>query len=356
MDILTLGKISQVKRDTDKKIADLDQVVTSALTTTTENVDQNIALAVCNLNTSLSTTEATLNTAMSALNTSLTNDLSTLSTSTSTDLSSMSTTISNCMTCVNCDVGACFAANSGAKYGINWIYNCCGMKCSRCGDCNAGIGKCCLWTAPAGIHRVQFEIWSAGGSGAGGCNYYCCMTSMASGGGGNYATKTIDVNPGWTYTVCAGDTYRCCAHTWNGGRGCKSWVSGCNISMCAFGGQGARICNCGAWGWEQRETCHNGDGMGFCGADFGMMGTNGPGSSTSGCHCYSHNNYGGQAPMIGLMATNTATETWCSCACHTNWPSGGGMNGESTYCGNHAKCCAAGHMGGSGVVRITYMG
>lgn len=356
MDILTLGKISQVKRDTDKKIADLDQVVTSALTTTTENVDQNIALAVCNLNTSLSTTEATLNTAMSALNTSLTNDLSTLSTSTSTDLSSMSTTISNCMTCVNCDVGACFAANSGAKYGINWIYNCCGMKCSRCGDCNAGIGKCCLWTAPAGINRVQFEIWSAGGSGAGGCNYYCCMTSMASGGGGNYATKTIDVNPGWTYTVCAGDTYRCCAHTWNGGRGCKSWVSGCNISMCAFGGQGARICNCGAWGWEQRETCHNGDGMGFCGADFGMMGTNGPGSSTSGCHCYSHNNYGGQAPMIGLMATNTATETWCSCACHTNWPSGGGMNGESTYCGNHAKCCAVGHMGGSGVVRITYMG
>jgi hypothetical protein len=31
------------------------------------------------------------------------------------------------------------------------------------------------------------------------------------------------------------------------------------------------------------------------------------------------------------------------------------MSGTSSYCGNWAKCCAAGQgQGGSGVVRITY--
>jgi len=469
MDILTLGKISAVKRETDAKIDALDKTITENIAITTETFDEHLTTAVSDLttdlndattllnasmdtldttltscmatldsntntdltaltaqlnsdlssaistvNTNLSNTENQLNTSMNALDTSLTSDINSLSSTVATNnswdvtcsgtlnskidtacsnlggtvaachtcakccadgknasmqscvgtissctsgcLAAASTTMSNCHTCAKCCACAYATDLGGTTYGTQWIYNCCGMKCSRCGNCNAGQGKCCNWTVPTGISRVQFEIWSAGGSGAGGCNYYCCMTSMNGGAGGNYATKTIDVSPGWTYTTCAGDTYRCCAHTWGGGRGCKSWVSGCNISMCAFGGCGGRICNCGAWGWQQRETCLSTDGTGFCGADFGMMGTTGVGHSNSGCHCYSHNNTAGSAPMIGMESMNTATETWCSCACHTNWPSGGGMNGESTYCGNHAKCCAVGNMGGSGVVRITYLG
>jgi hypothetical protein len=38
-----------------------------------------------------------------------------------------------------------------------------------------------------------------------------------------------------------------------------------------------------------------------------------------------------------------------------NWPAGGGTSGQSSYCDNHAKMCAAGMgMGGSGIVKITY--
>ena len=69
MDILTLGKISAVKRETDKKIKDLDSVVTTALTATTDLVDTNLTLAVTNLNTALTDTETTLNASMTTLET-----------------------------------------------------------------------------------------------------------------------------------------------------------------------------------------------------------------------------------------------------------------------------------------------
>ena len=41
---------------------------------------------------------------------------------------------------------------------------------------NRGInngGCCCLWTVPADIKNVTFELWGAGAAGAGGC--CCCL-------------------------------------------------------------------------------------------------------------------------------------------------------------------------------------
>ena len=50
-----------------------------------------------------------------------------------------------------------------------------------------------------------------------------------------------------------------------------------------------------------------------------------------------------------------ATEAWCSCGCFVNWPAGGGMSGQSSYCNNFAKCCAGGMgMGGSGLIKVTF--
>ena len=62
----------------------------------------------------------------------------------------------------------------------------------------------------------------------------------------------------------------------------------------------------------------------------------------------------GAAPFVGRHSAGANAEAWCNCACYTNWPAGGGQTGQSPYCGNWAKCCAGGNMGGSGMVRITF--
>ena len=62
----------------------------------------------------------------------------------------------------------------------------------------------------------------------------------------------------------------------------------------------------------------------------------------------------GAAPFVGKHSAGANAESWCNCACYVNWPAGGGQTGQSSYCGNWAKCCAGGNMGGSGMVRITF--
>jgi hypothetical protein len=62
----------------------------------------------------------------------------------------------------------------------------------------------------------------------------------------------------------------------------------------------------------------------------------------------------GSAPFVGKRFAGANAEAWCNCACYTNWPAGGGQTGQSSYCGNWAKCCAGGNMGGSGLVKVTF--
>ena len=62
----------------------------------------------------------------------------------------------------------------------------------------------------------------------------------------------------------------------------------------------------------------------------------------------------GDADQTIFEFAGANAEAWCNCACYTNWPAGGGQTGQSSYCGNWAKCCAGGNMGGSGLVKVTF--
>lgn len=250
---------------------------------------------------------------------------------------------------------------AGVNRGILWVYNPRGLCCQNCanagGCCEQANGRCCQWTVPNYVSCATFEIWSGGGGGAGHTCCNCCSFSIG-GAGGNYAIKTIAVCPGWTYTVCAGGSWPCNkSHTCSAGMGCRSFVTGCNLSnFCATGGCGGWMCNGDAWGprhhWSGCANCN------ICttfGADFGVQGSVGFRAGQTMCRCNGATSYTGIAPFVGKFMITSVTEAWCSCGCYVNWPSGGGMSGTSSYCGNNAKCCAGGMgMGGSGMVKITF--
>jgi hypothetical protein len=245
---------------------------------------------------------------------------------------------------------------------VQWIFNARGFCCNSCSNAGGCVeqanGRCCLWTVPDRVTRVTFEIWSGGGGGAGMTCSNCCGFSIG-GAGGNYATKTIQTAPGCQYTVCAGGSWPCAkSHVCDAGMGCRSFVNGFNLSnFCVTGGCGGWMCNGDAWGPRFLNSgCANCNICGFFGADFGMMGTMGFKGGHLQCQCKGADaNWTGAAPMIGLYQANAATEFWCSCGCYVNWPSGGGMSGQSSYCGSAEKCCAGGSgQGGSGIVKITF--
>jgi hypothetical protein len=138
--------------------------------------------------------------------------------------------------------------------------------------------------------------------------------------------------------------------------GCKSYVNGYNLSnFCATGGCGGWMCNGGAWGPTHTQTCGNCNICGIFGADFGIMGSTGVSGGHGACQCKSADwAQSGMAPFVGKRTAGANAESWCNCACYVNWPAGGGQTGQSSYCGNWAKCCAGGNMGGSGMVKVTF--
>jgi len=243
-----------------------------------------------------------------------------------------------------------------------FIYNTRGFICRNCANrgscCEQANGKCCLWTVPDKVSKVTFEIWSGGGGGAGHTCYNCCSFSIG-GAGGNYAIKTIATAPGCQYTICAGGSWPCAkSHTCSAGMGCRSFVTGHNLSnFCVVGGCGGWMCNGDAWGPRHHTSgCANCNICGSFGADLGIMGTVGAKLGHGACHCYRTTSFTGQPPVIGLWQGTSASDAWCSCGCYVNWPSGGGMSGVSNYCNNWAKACAGGSgQGGSGIVKITFL-
>jgi hypothetical protein len=248
----------------------------------------------------------------------------------------------------------------GNKYCSFTVHSDRGMKCQECtaagGCCCMACGRCCEWTVPNYVTSVQFEIWSGGGSGAGMNCSNCCSYSVG-GAGGSYATKTICTRPGCKYTICAGGVWRCCrSHTCSGGMGCASYVTGHNLdNFCVVGGCGGLVCHGDDNGYAFMQTCANCNICGIYGADFGATGSTGYKLAHSGCKCQGSDYHSaGAAPFIAKHHSHYVTEFWCSCSCYVNWPSGGGLSGASTYCGDAAKCCAAGMFGGSGLVKITF--
>jgi len=177
------------------------------------------------------------------------------------------------------------------------------------------------------------------------------------GAGGNYAVKTISAVTGCQYTICAGGTFRCSKiHACQGGMGCRSFVNGHNLSnFCTWGACAGWMCNGDAWGPRHTQTCVNCNVCGFANADFGINGSTGVSGGHGGCQCKSGDwSQAGVAPFVGKWAALANAESWCNCGCNTNWPAGGGPTGHSSYCGNWAKCCAGGNMGGSGMVKVTF--
>jgi hypothetical protein len=253
--------------------------------------------------------------------------------------------------------------------GVQWVFSARGMCCHHCAN-NSGCvcqacGRCCLWTVPSRVSTVTFEIWSGGGGGAGNTCCDCWYRAMG-GAGGNYAIQTIETKPGCQYRVCAGGSWPCSkSHTCTAGMGCKSYVTGYNLSnFCVVGGCGAHGCVEGdEWGQRHQKNCANCGICGIYGADFGSMGTTGNLMGSSMCYCHGRVSFTGAAPFIGKsMSTGMSGFSCCcchtcSCGCYVNWPAGGGSSGEAVNCGHRdsSPCCAGGvGQGGSGIVKITY--
>jgi len=256
--------------------------------------------------------------------------------------------------------GDLLADGAGNAYCSFWIYPERGFRCHACAN-NGGCvcqacGRCCNWTVPSNTTGVTFEIWSGGGGGAGSscCN---CFPKGIGGAGGNYAIKSISTNPGCTYTVCAGGSWPCeQSETCSASGGCKSFVQGQGLSnFCVVGGCGGWFCIGEDNDPRTPMTCANCNICGMFGSDFGMMASTGM-ENGSDCQCMQADfTYAAAGAGIGNWSVQAMTETWCRCGCYVNWPAGGGINGNSSYCGDDDMCEKDGMgMGGSGIVKITY--
>ena len=214
-------------------------------------------------------------------------------------------------------------------------------------------GRCCLWTVPAGSVWARFELWGAGGDGAGGC---CCQGMGHGGGSGTYARKTIRVNPGDSYTICAAGS-GCCAQQCCGTQGLPSYV--CNpsatypICMCASGGSpGDTRC------FYQTSGCYscsaNVCGC-TCGATFSLCGLQG--AHYDGVYCgFDSFHYAPQGPVFGggARVSFDGCNNFNGC---TNIGSGSSFVGFGAGGGNanvNGGPCCWGGFGQMGLVIVTY--
>ena len=228
---------------------------------------------------------------------------------------------------------------------VKWIHGDPGSVSSGC---------CCLWTVPTNVRRVTFELWGSGGNGSGACSCNRCHV-YAGAQGGYYNTKTIDVQSGWTYTVCAGGVYPCCSFGCTSCAGCSSFANGCNLSnFCAIGGE---------YGFSENSwslACYSTNGRccmspGSMGGDFGMGNHQSIYWRPKGwaCHCHGKYSIPSAAPFIGTNVMQVNNFCWMRCGCWTVPYGHGGQNGMTNLCGS--SCCGQGGTGGPGLVKITFV-
>lgn len=217
-------------------------------------------------------------------------------------------------------------------------------------------GRCCLWTVPTGVTWARFEVWGGGGGGAGAC---CCQQPRRGAGGGAYVRKTIEVNPGDSYRICAAGSTSCSPNCC-GQIGFPSYVvpnsvSGCCICLCAQGGYG------GCTGcfmidngciYSGMTCCRNGSYSGTPDFDFGLPAMSG-GARLGQCGHLSYEMVGA-APYLGHGLRNGWDYCHSGSGCQSiggwaTFPGGGGGSAISSGGG----CCWGNH-GGSGLVIITY--
>ena len=205
---------------------------------------------------------------------------------------------------------------------------------------------------PAGVAKLTWELWGAGGNGHGACSCRRCHHYRGA-GGGSFTTKTISTGANCTYTVCAAGVYRCCSRECVGCYGCASYVNGYNLSnFCAVGG------GRGEANTDWSNLCHSTIACcvqpGSYNSDFGMN-AHWPGFSGHwNCHCGASvtQTCSGAAPFIGVGNKTFSNYCWMRCGCWTSPYGAGGQGAMTSYC---ERCCGQGGTGGSGLVRLTYM-
>ena len=241
-----------------------------------------------------------------------------------------------------------FDPTARKTFGVKWVFG----SPNSCSN-----GCCCLWTIPAGVTKVQWEIWGSGGSGAGACSTSRCHHYKGA-GGGYYNNQTITVTPGSTYTVCAAGNGLCCRRECSGCRGCASYVNGTNLSnFCAIGGYEAYANTSWSTPCESVWDCclqagANGGEMGW-GSHSGTFGAAQWWFAHGHCHCIHQQTRATGAPLIGTEVQMSINYCWMRCGCWTVPYGNGGQSAMSSYCGG-SSCCGTGGFGGPGLVRITY--
>ena len=239
-------------------------------------------------------------------------------------------------------------------------------------------GGCCLsWTVPTGVQIISFELVSGGGpGGAAGYDY-----DIGHGGaGGNYNKKTICKDAGdfvstagseSVFMLCSGGTSECsCCGSCNRNcrHGCTSYATGPGLSnFCAIGGHGGSTswdvqsncynchigtmqCDRGNWnaGWTQNNCNDAAQGGDVCfrGISAGMF-------RKYDCCTDIQNGQGSPsgpftAPWAG-GGKQYCTGGLACCSAHSVFPGGGGAGN-----GNAAGTGCVGGFGAGGLVKVTY--
>jgi hypothetical protein len=222
----------------------------------------------------------------------------------------------------------------------------------------ANNGGCCyLWTVPAGITSATFEMWGGGADGGGSRN---CEMNGVGATTGVYAIKTIPVETGQAWRICAagsttdGDqTGACCSC---GAAGNPSYVA-CNTN--------STIVACAAGGCSGDQSMSRGNYFPYscCWAKLrtgSVADMEFPGSGTAYIrNTYCHNNM--YEVIAGGLSSGRATKDMCGvnncfaqCALERYpscpaWP--GGVGGHGVTCGDSYR---TGQHGAAGQIKVSY--
>lgn len=207
-------------------------------------------------------------------------------------------------------------------------------------------GASCVWTVPAGVTSVTFELWGGGSSGPGA---RCCSGPIQAGSAGGYAIRTIPTAEGCSYTICAGGSTTYGTST-VGNPGNPTFVSGSGIATtCAAGGVGGFAC-CFTSGMI--TCCAHTISSIISQGDFKMQPMTG--AVYGDTQVYHMAQLPSSAPKYGSFSRSASMNL-----CFQNqglqngystFPGGGGMGAYSCCC----VTCRCGAHGSGGLVRVTY--
>lgn len=199
------------------------------------------------------------------------------------------------------------------------------------------------WVIPAGIYKVNIELWGGGGGGTGsmGEAAACCI-SGAGGGSGEYVRDIVSVTPGSTYYITVGG---------GGGGGAGAPASSCDESSGAAGGNSCFSTGAGCTGTILARAFGGSGGTANVGCllptggaggtgGTGFQITGGPGATpvNDGATSNPGGNGGSSTAGAGAVGVINAVGT------NGTAPGGGGSGGGSRQ-GN-----LAGYAGGSGAI------